>query len=76
MVEEFDYLVTPNVFDCAIDIDIDLDMDMDMDNNNNGSNSNNKQGWKVERVFGSPGHEIPEKGRLAYIVSEIDLYIH
>ncbi len=70
MVDEFDYLVTPNVFDCAIDI-----IQQEEDNSNNNSNSNNGQ-WKVERVFGSPGYEIPEKGRLVYIVSYLSfLYL-
>jgi Ca-activated chloride channel family protein len=47
--EEFDYLVTPNVFNGAIDMD--------------------SEGWKPIRVFGSPGFEIPEKGRLMFMDS-------
>jgi Ca-activated chloride channel family protein len=47
--EEFDYLVTPHVFNSAVDIDGD-----------------GEEGWQAVRVFGSPGHEIPSKGRLVF----------
>ena len=50
MNEEFDYMVTPNVFDCAIDMKSDH--------------------WDAERVFGIPDYEIPEKGRLFFMVRE------
>jgi len=50
MDEEFDYIVTPNVFNSAVDFE--------------------NEGWKVERVYGSPGFEIPkEKGRLMFMDS-------
>jgi len=49
MDEEFDYMVTPNVFNCAIDLEA--------------------KGWDVSRVFGSPGYEHPEKGRLLFMDS-------
>jgi Ca-activated chloride channel family protein len=47
--EEFDYLVTPNVFDCAINLE--------------------SSAFTPVRVYGSPGHEIPDKGRLLFIDS-------
>jgi len=49
MSEEFDYIVTTNVFDVKGTMDA--------------------QGWKVERVFGSPGFEIPNAGCLYQIDS-------
>jgi len=49
MSEEFDYMVTPNVFNCSIDFDT--------------------NGWEVERVFGSPGYEYPQQGRLFFMDS-------
>jgi len=54
MTEEFDYLVTPNVFDCAIDL---------------VSDGNNQPSWEAERIYGSPGHEIPTQGRLMFMDS-------
>jgi len=51
MGDEFDYLVTPIVFDCSIDVE-------------------GGGGWDVERVYGSPGFEIPEKGRLLFMDSQ------
>jgi len=49
MDEEFDYMVTVNVFNVAIDLETDC--------------------WVAERVFGSPGYEIPTKGRLLFMDS-------
>jgi len=49
MSEEFDYVVSPNLFDIK--------------------GTYKSEGWKVERVFGSPGFEIPKDGTLYYIQS-------
>jgi len=49
MSEEFDYVVSPNVFDIK--------------------GTMKSEGWKVERVFGSPGFEIPIEGTLYFIDS-------
>jgi len=49
MSEEFDYIVTPNVFNIKGKMDA--------------------KGWTVERVFGSPGYEIPKGGLLYQIDS-------
>lgn len=51
MNEEFDYMVTVDVYDVSVEFD------------------DNAKGWQVERVYGSPGFEIPDKGRLTYMVS-------
>jgi len=51
MDEEFDYFVTPIVFECSVNI------------------ANSDNGWQVERVYGSPGFEIPEQGRLMFLDS-------
>lgn len=55
MTEEFDYMVTPNVFDCTISMQSDH--------------------WEAERVFGTPGFEIPEKGRLFFMARKLHLLI-
>jgi len=49
MSTEFDYVVSPNVFDIK--------------------GTMKSEGWKVERVFGSPGFDIPVEGTLYYIDS-------
>jgi len=51
MDEEFDYFVTPIVFNCSVNI------------------ADSENGWQVERVYGSPGFEIPEQGRLMFMDS-------
>jgi len=51
MNEEFDYMVTVDVFDVSIEFDGEVN------------------GWNVERVYGSPGFEIPVKGRLTFMDS-------
>lgn len=51
MDEEFDYMVTVDVFDVAVDFD------------------GNANGWQVERVYGSPGFEVPKQGRLTFMVT-------
>jgi len=52
MDEDFEYIVTPSVFDINIEVD-----------------EKSLQEWEPIRVFGSPGHEIPEHGRLTFIES-------
>ena len=49
MEEEFDYLVTPSVFNISVSME---------------SNQ-----YYAERVYGSPGYEIPTAGKLMYIDS-------
>jgi len=49
MDDDFDYIVSPDVFN----VDIKLIAN----------------GWKVDRVFGSPGYEIPKAGTLAFLDS-------
>ena len=44
MEEDFDYLVTPSVFDVSVSI--------------------KSNGWSAERVYGSPGFEVPSAGKI------------
>mmetsp|Transcript_25455 Transcript_25455/g.35706 ORF Transcript_25455/g.35706 Transcript_25455/m.35706 type:complete len:500 (-) Transcript_25455:92-1591(-) len=52
MDDDFEYIVTPSVFDISIQVD-----------------EQSLQEWQPIRVFGSPGHEIPEKGLLTFVDS-------